>query len=97
MTGIDLLIGMLLMGCVDGREHRYHDEGVEVSIQRYECPLIGQQAEFYVWRRVCEFERPAWAIEDHRTGKGFVYNRFGGIDTAFVNVEQFPVSLPPCP
>lgn len=98
MTGIDLLVGMMLMGCVEGEPVKYKEQEHEIEVQVYVCPLIGHEAEFVVWRRVCPIEedRPAFAFQDRRDGRGWVHNQFAGIDPAFVNVDAFPIYLPPC-
>lgn len=98
MTGIELIVTLFLLGCAESDVYEFKDQGYDMTIQRYVCPLIGHDATFTVWRRACpnEHERPAVAIRDSRSGRGFVHNRFGGIDTAFVEVEAVGVSLPSC-
>jgi hypothetical protein len=88
---------MMFQACV-AQEPRIVQEGhPHVSVQLYECPLIGQDARFVVMRSVCsKYESHAIGLKDLRTGAGFLRNRFAGIDPYFISVESGEGSMPAC-
>lgn len=96
MTGIDLVISLFLLGCADQPVQPFEEQGYALSAQVYECPLIRTQARFLVLRRVCPIGQPAFLLKDLTTNQGFVRNRFGGVDTAFVSADAFELWLPVC-
>lgn len=96
MTGIDVMVGMLLMGCVESAPVTVREER-KITLTYYECPLIGEHAIFGIWRRVCSAnESHGLMWKDYRTGRGFHNNRFGELAPAFVNVDEQETYSPPC-
>jgi hypothetical protein len=96
MTGIDVLVGMVLMGCVDYQPVAVSDDKTYTATF-YECPLIGHEAVFVVIRKVCsKDESYAISFRDMRDGRGFFNDRFGQMQPAYVKVEANAIYTPPC-
>lgn len=95
-TGIDLLVGMVLMGCVD-HEPFPVSEDKTIMATYYECPLIGNDASFVVLRKVCSKEEShAVTFRDQRTGRGYYIDQFANMQPAFVRVEGNEAYTPHC-
>lgn len=96
MTGIDLIVALMLQTC-NPTPSMPSKEKPNVEVVWYECPLLGSDAEFLVWYRVCPRpERYAIAMRDMRSGKGFIHNQFGEVDPSYVEVYAMPVYMPNC-
>jgi hypothetical protein len=96
MTGVDVLVTMMLMGCVESAPVEVRKERT-ITVTFYECPLIGDKAVFGVWRRVCSpSESHGLMLKDYRTGKGFHNNQFGELAPAYQNVDEQDTYSPPC-
>lgn len=99
MTGIELMVAMMLQTCVPDFPQKapMGKNGTLVETTLYSCPLLGEGAEFIVWRRICsKTESHAIAIRDQRTGRGFTHSQFGSTDPNYVEVFATPAYMPPC-
>jgi len=95
-TGVDILAGMILATCVEAEPYITQTEPL-IQGTKYECPLMGNGAAFFVWRRICSLnESYAVAIMDYRDHRGFSVNRFREMEPAFVDVREQQVYLPHC-
>jgi hypothetical protein len=101
MTGIDLFIGMALQTCVIFGHAERNDilggEGKTFAIDRYECPLLGDGAVFFIWSRVCSNgEVKAFMLQDQRTNRGYTINQFGAMEPSFVDILKQDIYYPGC-
>ena len=97
MTGLDLLVAAMFQTCVDYQPVITQEKNPRVEVQLYECPLMGAEAKFLVWRRVCSAdEKHTIIVRDTRNGKGWVINQFLDIGTAYVDTEGIDPYGPRC-
>lgn len=94
LTSIEILAVMMFGACVEYPPHLVKDNIYEVY---YECPLIGDKAEFVVWVEICsKEERYAVAIADMRNNYGFVLNKEGEINVVDNTEKGLRPFIPYC-